>query len=315
MEGEEERMTISRDELVELFKEAPKESFELLLRNLRIRECLQRLHAKHLAGMKLSYDEDFERIFQEFFRFFFRPLEIAIQGVQQLRFLFLAFDLELAEAQSETMRAYGDFLRSWFDHLRLTYEMMLGRVLPSSGADILREFIRSYRRKIESRGLELGYPTEYPFLLPKTVLVNLDRAVEHWERFSEAFGEYKKLIKGAYVEAAEGFIAEVNQRRVESPQEFFATFSEFEARSFDPLLKSPRYLEVQKSMMENMMDYIYFYRRFLEEMLESNPVSPFATISMQDEAFRRILDLKRRVEELERRVSRLEAGSGDRGKD
>jgi len=38
MEGEGERMTISRDELVELFKEAPKESFELLLRNLRIRE-------------------------------------------------------------------------------------------------------------------------------------------------------------------------------------------------------------------------------------------------------------------------------------
>jgi hypothetical protein len=308
-------MTLSRDELIELFREAPKESFELLLRNLRIRECLQRLHAKHLAGQKLSYDEDFERIFQEFFRFFFRPLEITIRGVQQLRFLFLTFDLELAEAQNETLRAYGDFLRSWFDHLRLTYEMMLGRILPAPGVDVMREFIRGYRKRIESHGIELGYPTEYPFLLPKTVFVNLERAIDHWEKFSGAFGEYRGLIKGTYAEAAEGFMAEANQRRFENPQEFFAAFSEFEARAFDVLLKSPRYLEVQKSMMENMMDYIYFYRRFFEEMLGSNPANPFATVSMQDEAFRRILDLRRRVAELERRLSKLEEGSGDRGKD
>ncbi len=299
-------MSLSREELIELFREAPKESFELLLRNLRIREHLRILHAKHVAGLKLSYDENFDRIFEEFFRFFFRPLESAIHGTRQLRFLFFMFDFGLMESQSETFRAYSDFLRSWLEHLRLTSELMMGRVLPVSMADVFREFIRTYRSKVESPAMDFEYPVEYPFLLPKSVLTDLERSVEHWEKFSEAFREYRKIIKETYVRAAEGFIEEVNRRRFEGYQEFAGVFSEFEARAFDELLKSEGYLGVQRSMLDNLMDYIYFYRRFSEGMLESNPMNPFATVSMLDEAFKRILELKRRVSELEKKVSRLE---------
>jgi len=301
-------MALSRDELVELFREAPKESFELLLRNLRIRDYLQNLHAKHLSGLQLSYEENFDRIFEEFFRFFFRPLETAVQGARQLRFLFFAFDLGLLETQSEVLRSYSDFLRSWFDHLRLMSEMVLGRILPTSTVDVIREFLGAYRERLEAKGMDLAeYPAEYPFLLPKSVFQNLERSVEHWESFSQAFKEYRGLIKETYAEAAGRFIAEANQRRLEKYEEFAGAFFGLEAQAFDELLKSPRYLEVQKSMMENMMDYIYHYRRFCEDMLESNPMNPFATVSMMDEAFRRILDLKRKVSELERRISGLEA--------
>lgn len=302
-------MVLSREELIELFREAPKESFELLLRNLRIREYLQILHAKHLSGLKLSYDYNFDRIFEEFFRFFFRPLESAVHGSRQLRFLFFMFDLGLLESQNETFRAYADFLRSWFDHLRLTSEMVLGRALPALGTEVFRDFIRTYREKVERARMDLpGYQLEYPFLLPKSVLVNLERSVEHWEKFSEAFGEYRRVIKDTYVKAAERFIEEVNGKRFEEYGVFAATFSNFEAQAFDELLRSPEYLRIQRNMLENLMDYIYFHRRFLEEMLEFNPVNPFATVSMLDEAFRRILELKRRVSELEKRVAMLEKG-------
>ncbi|MEM2266064.1 MAG: hypothetical protein DSO02_00475 [Hadesarchaea archaeon] len=296
-------MALSRDELIELFREAPKESFELLLRNLKIREHLRVLHAKHVSGLKLSYDANFDSIFEEFFRFFFRPLEAAVYGARQLRFLFFMFDLGLMEFQSETLRAYSDFLRSWFDHLRLTSELMLGKVLPTSALDVFREFIRTHREKIESPRVDLGYAVEYPFLLPKSVLTNLEKSIEHWERFSEAFKEYRRIIKETYVKAAERFIEEANRSRFEDYQVFAGTFSNFEAQAFDEVLKSEDYLRVQKSMLDNLMDYIYFYRRFLEEMLESNPLNPFATVSMLDEAFRRILELKRRISELEKRIS------------
>ncbi|MEM2977665.1 MAG: hypothetical protein QXM46_00030 [Candidatus Hadarchaeales archaeon] len=309
-------MALPRDELIELFREAPKESFELLLRNLKIREHLRILHAKHVAGLKLSYDGNFDGIFEEFFRFFFRPLETAVHGARQLRFLFFMFDFGLMESQNETFRAYSDFLKSWLDHLRLTSELMLGRVLPASTVDVFREFIRTYRDKIESPRMDFsGYPVEYPFLLPKSVLTNLEKSVEHWEKFSEAFREYRKIIKETYVRAAERFIEEANRSRFEEYQTFAGAFSNFEAQAFDEVLKSEAYLRVQRSMLDNLMDYIYFYRRFSEEMLESNPMNPFATVSMLDEAFKRILELKRRVSELEKKVSRLERGSRDSGED
>lgn len=41
-------------------------------------------------------------------------------------------------------------------------------------------------------------------------------------------------------------------------------------------------------------------------MIENNPANPFATVSQIDEAYKRILDLRRKVSELERRIEKLE---------
>ncbi len=84
---------ISREELLELFRFAPKESFELLLKNISLRGMLEEIYLLHTTSIKLSYDEKFDRIFEEIFRFFFRPLEMSVYGARMLRFLFL--DIEI----------------------------------------------------------------------------------------------------------------------------------------------------------------------------------------------------------------------------
>jgi hypothetical protein len=58
--------------------------------------------------------------------------------------------------------------------------------------------------------------------------------------------------------------------------------------------------------MNTLFDHIYCLRRFLELFIENNPASPFATVSQIDEAYKRILDLKRKVSELENRIEKLE---------
>lgn len=63
-----------REELVELFNALPKESFELLLRNISVREQLEDLWKEYESGRKLGYGERFEALFEEVFRFFLDPL-------------------------------------------------------------------------------------------------------------------------------------------------------------------------------------------------------------------------------------------------
>ncbi|MCS7122233.1 MAG: hypothetical protein NZ895_06520 [Archaeoglobaceae archaeon] len=297
-------VSLPERELLELFKEAPKESFELLLRNLRIRDYLQNLYYKHSLGLKLFYDENFDRIFDEFFKFFFRPLELAVYGIRSLRFLFYSFDVEFLETQNEVSRALNDFIISWFEHLKLTSEIFLGRTV-TGPSDLLRYFIKMYKERFE-RIPRVDLSPDYPFIFPKSVFEKIEKSTEHWQKFSDDFLKYKGTIKETYVKAAEKFIEVANSKTFGSYQEFSNTFSEIEAKAFDELLKSKEYLDLQKNMLENLMDYIYYYRSFLEELLISNPVNPFATISMIDEAFKRITDLKRRVSELEKKVLELE---------
>ena len=305
---------VSEEELIELFKEAPKESFELLLRNMRIRGVLEKLYAKHSSGMTLSYDENFDTIFEEFFRFFFRPLEIAVQGARQMSFIFLFFEPELISNQYELIQAYVEFLRAWYSHMKLTAEIMLGRTVPRAVKDVVGEFARRYRERIERYRIRpMVEISEYPLLYPKSVFVNFDKSVKSWEEFSRAFEEYRDMIKGTYVSAAEKFIELANSKKFEDYQSFASSFFEKEAKAFDELLKRDDYLDVQRRMLGSLMDYITYFRSFLEEILTSNPVNPFATVSLLDEAFKRITDLRRKVRELERRVAELERGGGSAG--
>lgn len=297
---------LSEKELLELFKEAPKESFELLIRNIKIRDYIQNLYNRHSLGLKLYYDENFDKIFNEFFRFFFRPLESAIYGVRSLRFLFYSFDIEFLEVQNEVFRSLRDLTISWFEHLKLTSEILFGKSLEKlTPPDILWNFVKGYRERIE-RLPYFELEPDYPLIFPKSVFEKMEKSIECWQKFSDAFLEYKRIIKGTYVKAAEEFINIANSKSFGSYQEFANIFLETEAKAFDVLLKSKEYLDVHREMLENLMDYIYYYRRFLEEMLIFNPVNPFATVSMVDEAFKRILDLKRKVSELEKKILELD---------
>lgn len=301
---------LSYEELIELFKLAPKESFELLLRNIRVREIIQDLFREHRAGIKLYYNEQFDRIFEEIFRFFFRPAETAVLGLRQLAFLLPPSELMgFYTTYSELMNAYLDFMRSLYDHFKLILEIYTGRTLPVVSKDFVDVFTKEYMERIrrytrEFTGIEIS--TETPFLMPKIAFTRFDEALECWNKFGSAFRKFREMMKESYVKGAENFIEIANKTSFESYQEFANAFFDEEVKVFDEFLKSEEYLKTQEEMLSYLMDYIYNLRAFMEEILINNPLNPFATISLMDKAFERIYELRRKIKELERRIEKLE---------
>lgn len=296
------------EEMLKLFKRMPKESFELLLRNIKIRDSLMALYEKHSSGLALSYEAVFEEVFNNFLRPILRPLEAAIHGVRALSpMLDLFLDPRLAETQSEVARAYADFIKSWLSYLRQTISGLLSEATPPI-SDVVERFLKGHKEIVEKYVRMLtNYPVdEFLFLLPKGFFTNLEEVVKQWEAFLKAFEEYRALLREAYVRAAEAFIEKANTSRFSSYREFIEVFLDLEAQALSEAVASAKYLETQRRVLESLMSYVYHYRRFFEEVLASNPANPFATVSLLDEAFRRVADLRRRVRELERRVAKVE---------
>ena len=304
---------IADEELIELFKTIPKESFESLLKNIRIRKILEDLYNKHKSGLELTYNE-FDEIFDELFGFFFRPLETAISGAKMLEFLSPS---DFTKIWSELLDSYLELMKSLYDHIKLTWEISLGLV-PKELEDPAGKFvdlyfdrIKSYRRKFT----ETDLPVSTLFVFPKKVFERFESAIESWNKFSSSFEKFRELVKDSFVKGAESFIKIANSKRFESYDDFANAFFREEAKVFDELLVSEEYLETQKNMLKNLMDYIYNYRMFFEEMAMSNPLNPFATLSLMDKAFERIYDLRRKIRELEKRVEKLEGGENADRKD
>lgn len=316
------REIVLKDELLELFEVAPKESFELLLRNARIREILEELWTMHKMGVELKYDEKFETIFEEIFRFFNRPLEMAVMGARYMRYFFPFPEiLSFVETQREFMDAYLEFIRSLYSHLSLTFSLYTGYRHPEPVKSVIDEFLERYEEMIRRHRITLiDYRifSEYPFLLTKRAFENFEMALKSWDVLSDNFEKYKKLVKDTYVNAAKMFIETANSRQFYSYSDFANEFFNYEAEAFDELLKSRDYIDAQKNMLSGVMDYSYYLRKFFEECLECNPSNPFATTSQIDEAYKRIMDLRREVEELKMRIRELEKGEvreNDSGED
>jgi len=304
---------------LELFKALPKESFELLLRNISVRERLEELWKEHASGKKLGYGKRFEALFEEVFRFFFRPLEITLRGFRQLRLLFpLPEILESLETQWELFRAWTDFIESLFSHINLITELSFGLTTPTPVKSMLDAFRESWRESIERYFRpyyfldmeELKFYSDYPFILTKKTTQYLLDALDEWESFNGYYAEFKDLIRETYRSAIKEFIDVANSKRFKSFLEFRNNFIEISSKKFDSLLRSERYLKLQENMVSHLMDFLYRTRRFFEEMFENNPINPFATVGHVDEAHKRIMDLRRKVMELEKRVSELESKGG-----
>lgn len=305
---------MNEDELVELFRYAPKESFELLLRNIKIRKILEDLYFQHKAGIELKYDDKFDEIFEEIFRFFFRPVEMAVFGAKQLESFipFLGF-LRGYELQKDLNEAYNQLFRSIYDHYMLMFRTFTGSVLPEHKKDLVEEFVIDYAGRLK-RYFETFTTAEisidWPFLLPKNAFSSLEKSIESWKNLSLAVEKFRQMMKAAYIKGANSFIEIANSKQFESYQDFANAFYSEEEKVFDELVTSQEYLETQSNMQNNLLDYTYYMRTFFEELALSNPVNPFATISLLDKAFERIYELKRKITELEKRIRKLE-GDGD----
>ncbi|NOY11462.1 MAG: hypothetical protein GXO67_05145 [Archaeoglobi archaeon] len=306
------------EDIVEVFKKLPKESFELLLRNISIREHMERLWSKYSISGRIKKDEEFERVFDEIFRFFFRPLEMFLMGEQYLRYFLPGPEtLKLVESQREVYEAYEDFVLSLISHMKLTSELFAGYTISETARSLTESFVNRWwdlakrRYKLELDGYRVL--NEYPFILSKETSNDLFEAAEHWETFRESFFAYRDLMRSAYDESVDEFIEYANSNRIESFDQFMNDFAEIVARKFDVLIKSEEYLKIQRRMLGSLMDYSYHMRRFFESILEQSPLNPFATVSEMDEAYKRIMDLKRKVRELERRIEELEGRLGGGG--
>ncbi len=303
---------LAKEKLLDLFRQLPKESFELMFRNIRIREQLESIWRFYSVSGKLKYSEEFDRIFDEIFRLFFRPLEIFVQSGNIIRQMLPDRTIiGLLEVESQLIDTFNEFIRSWFQHLKLMSEITTGYVLPETSKSLLEDFVEAwnehlrkyYRIKVpvEDRILE-----EYPFILPKEASEFLFRSLESWDKFKDEFYKFKEMLNKTYRKAVLNFIEEANKKKIEDFSVFIQTFADLVAKEFDGLMNSDEYLKTQGEMLGSMMDHAYYARRFMETVLEFSPLNPFATISQIDEAYKRILDLKRKIRELEKRVEELE---------
>ncbi len=303
---------VDKEKLLGLFRQLPKESFELMFRNIRIREQLESIWRFYSVSGKLKYSEEFDRIFDEIFRLFFRPLEIFVQSGNIIRQLLPDRTIiGLLEVESQLIDTFNEFIRSWFQHLKLMSEITTGYVLPETSKSLLEDFVEAwnehlrkyYRIKVpmEDRILE-----EYPFILPKEASEFLFRSLESWDKFKDEFYRFKEMLNKTYRKAVLNFVEEANKKKIEDFGIFIQTFADLVAKEFDRLMSSNDYLKTQGQMLGSMMDHAYYARRFMETVLEFSPLNPFATISQIDEAYKRILDLKRKISELEKRVEELE---------
>ncbi len=286
--------------MLDLYRMLPKESFELLFRNLSVRDYLKEIWSRYeqFGAIKEDY---FEEIFNELFRFFLRPFELVLLNERAIRSMIPLN--EMLEGRG-VLNAYSELMNSLASHSLLTFKLLSD---PFQQKTMLDDFIEEWRkifRNFESK-FEITLP-DYPFLLPEGAKNYFLDCFLHWKGFVESYERYRRLLNETYLRAVKALIDFAERKGFKDFSEFRSFFQEVLSKEFDSLLKSEEYLELQGSLFSSLFDHIYCFRRFLELLMENNPASPFATVSQIDEAYKRILDLKRKVSELEKRIEMLE---------
>ncbi|MEM1579019.1 MAG: hypothetical protein QXN34_02455 [Archaeoglobaceae archaeon] len=287
--------------MLELYQKLPKESFELILRNISVREYLRKIWDRY-ATTGQFLEEDFEKIFDELFRFFFRPFE-ALIFYEKIVGNIIPFQ-EILMTGKDVFSAYTEFLESLASHTRLTFQLFsepfIGQKMP------LEKFLEEWNEFLRRSEIEAEIAIQdYPFALPENAKKFLFDCIYRWNDFLSDYKKYRDLLRAAYKRAVEKTIEFGNKNPFRSFGEFKNSLQDFLASEFNFTLKSPEYLEIQGKLFSALFDHLYCLRRFLELLIESNPASPFATVSQIDEAYKRIMELKRKITELERKIEKL----------
>lgn len=285
--------------MIELYKKLPKESFELILRNIAVRDHLREIWHQYASYGRLE-PRNFDKVFEDVFRFFFRPFELILFNERIVKSIIPIQDIF---SSRELASAYSEFMESLFSHMRLTFQLfsepLVERTLPEKFIEEWREYLRRFEAMRE-------IPYDIPFALPENAKNYLIDCLSHWNDFLAYYGNYRDMMKSSFTKAVERICEFLEKAEVKSFEEFKNAFQDFLTKEFDNLLRSKEYLELQEKLFSVLFDHIYCLRRFLELLIENNPASPFATVSQIDEAYKRILDLRRKISELEKRIELLE---------
>ncbi|MEM4456274.1 MAG: hypothetical protein QXQ49_03045, partial [Archaeoglobaceae archaeon] len=285
--------------VIEIYKKLPKESFELILRNMAVRDHLKEIWDQYMSYGKIEA-RSFDKVFEELFRFFFRPFELILFNEKVVKSIIPIQDIFVSR---DLLSAYSEFMDSLFSHMRLSFQLfsepLIEKTLPEKFIEEWKEYLRRFEVMHE-------IPYDFPFALPENAKNFLIDCLSHWNDFLAYYGKYRDLMKASFRRAVEKVCDFVGKAEFKSFEDFRNVFQDSLAKEFDSLLKSKEYLELQEKLFSVLFDHIYCLRRFLELLIENNPASPFATVSQIDEAYKRILDLRRKISELEKRVEFLE---------
>ena len=281
------------NELNKLYFKLPKESFELLLRNVVVREELFKAWKCYLNADLEKVEETVDKIFNEIFRVFFRQLEIF--GIK---------DLE--------ENPFDEFLKSYIDFTTSILKIW-GSFFEVEERNIIEEFLNQWMELSEKFNEVLAFALkqealkQLPFL-SKDAVVAVYKAIESYEKLKKNWKEYRELLFNAWKESNTKFMYELE--RIKTPEKM--SFSDFVniwtknlSHVFDLVVKDERFVKVQSELLNALMDFLK-YKRIFNEVLAAYPSNPFALKSEIDEAYKRIHDLKREIRSLNERVEKLE---------
>uniref|UniRef100_A0A7J2TJM5 Poly(3-hydroxyalkanoate) polymerase subunit PhaE n=1 Tax=Archaeoglobus fulgidus TaxID=2234 RepID=A0A7J2TJM5_ARCFL len=291
--------------MIEVYRKLPKESFELILRNIAVRDYMKRIWEQYNVLGKLEYVDHFDKMFEELFRFFIRPFEVIIFNERFIRSMFPMQDFLSAR---DLISAYADFVESLASHMKLTLQLLSQPIIKTPVDKFIEDWM-DFARKFE---VPARFPQDLPFALPADAKNYLIDCMKHWGDFVSDYEKYREMLRNSFRRSIENFCNFLSKSNVNSFDEFKNSLQDYLAKEFDALLKSEDYLKLQQRLFDALFDHIYCLRRFLELLLENNPASPFATVSQLDEAYKRIMDLRRKILELEKRIEALEVRLHDR---
>lgn len=149
------------------------------------------------------------------------------------------------------------------------------------------------------------------YLFPKETPQLLQKVVNSYVNFYEAWRDYYTGLYKAWNEATEKLSTQFAEKMAESqkdPQKpldfgvFYDLWMETFSKTYIELLSLPNMVSVQTRLSSSTMEVIQNWRELLEALMSVSPAFPFPTKSEMDETYKRLHGLRNDFEEVSKRI-------------
>src|SRR4030065_1480288 len=149
------------------------------------------------------------------------------------------------------------------------------------------------------------------YLFPKETPQRLEKVVNSYADFINAWRDYYAGLSKAWNEATEKLSTQFAEKMASSkkdPQKpvdfavFYEMWQETFSKTFIELLNRPNMVSVQTRLSSSTMDLIKHWREMSEATMSVSPAFPFPTKSEMDETYKRLHILRKDIEEVSQRI-------------
>ena len=149
------------------------------------------------------------------------------------------------------------------------------------------------------------------YLFPKETPQRLEKVVNSYADFINAWRDYYAGLSKAWNEATEKLSTQFAEKMASSqkdPQKpvdfavFYEMWQENFSKTFIELLNRPNMVSVQTRLSSSTMDLIKHWREMSEATMSVSPAFPFPTKSEMDETYKRLHNLRKDIEEVSQRI-------------